>query len=286
MVHISFFRLFGNAINGLRVPHRSQGSNRHNLSLSSFKQPGTVCSRQNTCIHPDRPDFIQFSVIRTYPLIQNHAPHLFFCDIIKNTVHIFSVFRIDFFKMFLGFRFNRIHIIQTFHLVVSLDRGPHLTFRVISDCGVDFFRNFVEFNFLFRLADFSHNILNKGHELFNFLMSKHDSVQYILFRNFIGTGFYHHDCFLCTGNYKMHIAGFPLLQTGVYNKLAIHSSDQNRTCGAIPWNIRNRKGDRRSDHSRDLRRRVIINTHNGSDYLYIIIKSLWKQRSQRSVHQS
>ena len=210
MMHVSLFSLFIDAVDSLRFAERSYGSNGKHLSLSSLEKTGAVSSRQYMSVTPDRTDFRAFSVIGTDTVVQDHLSYLFLCDGVKHIADILAVIRIDFFKMFFCFSFYSVHIVQTFHLVVSLDGSSHLVFCVFSDSSFDVFRNLIQFDFHLRLADFFYDFFDEFNDLLDFFMCEHDSVQDSIFRHFLCTCFYHHDRFFRSGNHQMHRACFPL----------------------------------------------------------------------------
>ena len=197
-----------------------------------------MSSRQHSGLAPDRPDFVQLSVVRADSLVQNHGSYSFLGYIVKYGVDILGTFRIDFREVFLGLNLNSVHVFKSFKLVRSVYGLSHLRGCIFSYCSIDFFRRLVESHFLLRLANFSYNLFDKLYDFLDFLVSEKNCIKHFHFRNFVGSGFYHHDGVFGTGNCHVHVGFFPLLQSRVDNKLTVNSAYYYGACRAIPRNVR------------------------------------------------
>ena len=284
-MHVSLFRLFRYPVYGLSFAERSQGSYGKDLCLSSLEKSGAVGPWEYSRFTPYRSDFRPLSVVRSYLIVQDQASHLFLGYSIEHIVYVLAVFRIYLLKMLLGLSFHRIHVVQSFHLIVSLDGGPHLVFSIFSDSSLYVFRDLVKIQLHLRLADFFHYLLDEFDDFLYLLVSEHDGVQDSLLRHFVGSGFNHHDSVLRSRHYQVHGAFLPLSERRIYDKLTVHHTNEDRSCRTIPWNIRYSQRYRRSYHSSYLCRRIQIHAHDCGYYLHIVEKPLRKQRSQRPVHQ-
>ena len=109
-MHVSLLSLFCYTIDSLSLSHSTEGGYRKHLSLSSFEKSGTVCSRQDTCIAPDRSDLCTFPVVRSDTVIQDEASYLFLSYSVQYVADILGVIRIYLFEMFLCLCFNSIHM--------------------------------------------------------------------------------------------------------------------------------------------------------------------------------
>ena len=88
-----------------------------------------------------------------------------------------------------------------------------------------------------RLSHFCCDLLDESDDLFDLLMSEHDAVQNNFLRNFVGSGFYHHNRILRTGYLEIDIAGGSLRLCRVDDEFTVHPSYRNGTCRTVPRNI-------------------------------------------------
>ena len=186
-----------------------------------------MSSRQNAGFAPDRPYFIELSVVRTYTVIKNHSSYRFLGNIIENGVDVLGTFRINLRKVLLGFNFNSVHIFKSFKLVRSVDGLSHLRSGILSYSCIDFLCRLVELNLLLRLAYFLHNLFDEFNNFLDFLVGEKDCIQHFHFRNFICPRLYHHDGLFGAGYGHIHIGFFSLLQGRIDNQLAVNSADGN-----------------------------------------------------------
>ena len=242
-MHVSLFGLFRDTVYPLGFAYGTESCYGQSLRLSSLEQACSVSSRKYSRLTPDRSDLCVLSVVRSDAVVQNEASYLLFCDGVKSVAYIFFMFREYLCEMFLRFSLNGVHVVQSFLLFYSVDSFSHLIYSEFSYCSFDLFRNVVKLDILLFFSDFGNYVVYEVDDLLDLFMSEHDSVQDFHFRNFVCSRFYHHDGFLGSGNYQVHVALFSLLERRVDDQLAVNSSDHYRTCRTFPRNIRNRKSN-------------------------------------------
>ena len=245
-MHVSLLCLLGDAVDGLGFAEKSQCGDGEDLSLSSLEEAGSVCPRQYAVVDPQRSDLVQFTVVRTDALIEDHAADLLLGDLIQHVADILGIVRIDLLEVFLGFLLDSIHVIQTLHLINGLDRGSHLVHRIVPDRRIDVFGNLVQFDVHLRLADFRYDLLDELNDLLDLFVGEHDGVQHFVLGNDLSAGFDHHDGFLGAGDGHVHGGLLSLLQGRVDDELAVHSADSDGTRRTIPRECRRSPGRRRN----------------------------------------
>ena len=244
VVNVTFLRLLCQSVNALHLGKRRQCTCGQSLSLTSLEQSRAVYSRQQTRLAPDRTDLVQFSVIHTHALVQNHGAHTFLCDLEQNTRDIFFAFREFLRKMLLCLHLDGIHIVQSLQLVGSMQRSIHSVRGKGSDCCFQFFRRCDEIDVHFRLSYLGHHLVDEGNQFLDFLMSIEDGIQHNALRHFLRAGLYHHDSLAGPGYRQIDIAYFSLLQRRVDDEFSIHPSHANGSGRSVPRNIGNRQRNR------------------------------------------
>ena len=286
MVDVSLFGLFADAVDSLTIADRSQCADGQRLGLASLEHAGTVRSGEHAGVAPDRTNFLRCTVVRTDVVVEDQASDLFLGDVVQNSIDVARILREDLFEVFLGLRFDSVHVLKTGEFFLGQDSFAHLVGRVFADRVVDVFRNLVQIDFLLGFADFCNDLVDESNDLLDFLMTEEDRVEDDVFRHFLCTGFDHHDSVLGTCHVQGQVALGSLLAVRVDDEFAVDSADEDSTGRAIPRDVGDRDRAGAADHRSDLARCVMIHAHDGRDDLHVIVVPLREQRTQRAVHQT
>ena len=283
---VSFLCLLCQSVDALHLAERSKGDGGQSLSLPSLEEACTVYSGQQPGLAPYRTDLVQLAVVYTDALVQDHGSHGLLGDSEQQAGDVRLALREDLREVLLGLYLYCVHIVQTLHLILGVDRLFHLICGKCSDLSLQILVDLIELDIHLGLADFCNDLVDEFYDLLDLLVGKPDSVQHLNFRNLVGAGFYHHDGFLgaCYGQVDVRLCS--LLQRRVDDELAVHSADTDGTGGTIPGNVRNRDGYGRSDHGHDVSLTVRIYGHDGGYNADVVIESLGEQRTERTVHEA
>ena len=134
-----------------------------------------------------------------------------------------------------------------------------------------------------RLANLCLDGVNKCTHFLDFLVCKQQSIQHLIFRNFLCASLDHNDLLSGAANGDVHQALLALLQRRVQHELAVYQTNVYTCYGVVERNIRNSNCDRCTIQSSYLRGVVVIVSHNGAHDGYVIAQILREQRTHRTV---
>ncbi|KXT71216.1 hypothetical protein SGODD07_01314 [Streptococcus gordonii] len=110
----------------------------------------------------------------------------------------------------------------------------------VVDCDnlcLQLFINMQQFHFRFFLADCCDNFFLEGNQFFDCFMPFKQSFQHDIFRQFLGSRFYHVDSLFGTSNCQFQKRNFFLFLARVDDKFTIYITDLNSCNRAIKRNI-------------------------------------------------
>ena len=130
-----------------------------------------------------------------------------------------------------------------------------------------------------RLAHLSGKFLDSGYDSSDMALSEVESFDKLTIRNLISSTFDHDTLGFVTDVDKIKITIFALLESRVYDKLTINTTDANSTDSACEGNIRDAEGSRCAVHAQDI---SIVNSvsgkHQGNN-LSIVEIAFWEKRT-------
>ena len=257
-MHISLLSLLADAVESLAFAERSESSDGQSLSLAALEKTAAVRSGKKTCLYPYRPDLFVSTVVRSDAVIEDEASDLFLGYLIKNVADLLFTLGEDLLEVLLGLDFYSVHVVEPFLLFFCVNSLAHLLCSELSYSLVDLFRNCLELDLLLRLSYLGYYIVDERDDLLDLFMCEHDGVEHLFFGNFISSGFNHHDGFFRAGYSKRNVARFSLRQIRVDDQFSVNAADDDRTCRTVPRDIRDGKRNARTDHCRELRRRIMV----------------------------
>ena len=135
-----------------------------------------------------------------------------------------------------------------------------------------------------RLADLAYDIINEGNDAAALLVRDHDSLVHSLVGDLVSACLDHNDLSLGCRNGKLEVALCSLFCGGVYDDLAVNKTHENACDRTVPGNIRDGKGDGRTDHSGDLGRTVGIYGHDSEKKRDVVTKILGEEGTDGTVN--
>ena len=148
------------------------------------------------------------------------------------------------------------------------------------------FINMQQFYFRFFLADCRNDFFLEGNQFFDRFVPFEKSFQHDIFRQFLGSRFYHIDSLFGTSHCQFQKWNFFLFLARVDDEFTIYIADLNSCDRAIKRNIWDRKSQRATEHSSHLRRSIFIIRKNSIDNLNFIAETFRKHRANRTVNQT
>ena len=164
------------------------------------------------------------------------------------------------------------------------DSLPHLIIGKVFHCRENFFRESEGCIAKLGFANFGYHFFDEAAEFLNFFMAGDDRFEHLLVRDLIGTGFYHADFLFTAGNRKLQIALLRLFQIGADNNFTVYNAHLNSGHRAIPGNIRNGDSYGGANHGRNLRRIILVHSHNEVVDVHVITHVFREKRTQRAIN--
>ena len=188
--------------------------------------------------------------------------------------------------MFVNIVFDSVHLFFARYLIGVEDRRLHLVFAIRVYGFDDVSRRFLFDEFLFRYADLGQERFLPFNDFLDFIMSEHDGIEDVSFRNLFGTAFYHEDGVLCAGNANVHVAGFGLFYCRVANEFAVNAADADTGDRAGKGNVGHAQGNGSADHGSDFRSIVVVYAEIISDDVYVVAVCFREERTDRAVDEA
>ena len=114
-------------------------------------------------------------------------------------------------------------------------------------------------------------------------MCLHYGVKHDLIGHFVGACLDHCDQLAGGSNGNIHFALCALLQSRVYNYLAVYQSELNAAYRTVPRDVRNCYCSRNTDHSGDFGTAIRIDRHDCRHYRAIVTHIFREKRTNRAV---
>ncbi len=282
MVHIPLFRFLPDGIQLLVGGQGIQRGDRQHLGLAAGKEAGTVYPGQNAYLGGQRTDLVLGAPVHTVTFQKPRLDDLLLeliGDLVQILIHIGVIRQ----KQLVPFLDQRIPARLTDVLIVGIHGG----LRLVHGGGNDLIeQHLVEIGvgiLELGLADLLHHTVNEGDLLLVLLVGGADRLEHHVVRHFVGAGF-DHDHFLGGGNHRhVQIADLALLAVGVEHQLAVHQTDLQRAYRAVPGNIGDRQRGGGADQGGDLRRAVVVHTHDGAHHRHVVAEIIGKQGANGAV---
>ncbi len=286
LVHISLVVVVVKTFEFLRFAYSAESASRECLGLTSREHCAAVNARKHTDFAPNGADFGECSSVGTYAVFENLCAHFFFFEIVETVENIFGLFGIIL-EVELEVSQN-IHIESVFSLfsfiaVKCFEHEIHFLVGVCSDSIVDGVGDMFKFDVEFGFADFFLNFLNESNDFFDFFVTEQDCAEHFFFGDDVCARFNHHNCVFGAAEVESKTRFCALCAVGVDDVLAVHHTDYDRTRRTCPRNVAYRKSNGRTDHTENFGRDVGVNRKNGCDNRNVVVKSLRKKRTNRSV---
>ena len=272
------------AVNLLCLGQRSQSYHVTDLCLSSGEHSGTMHTRNDIYLSCQRTDLLDGTSVGTFVIFQDHLTNGLLLVLIQSLIQLAQpLFVLS--EGFCHFFTDNFDVAFSGLLVIGKNSSLHLFRRndLLHGCK-QFFRNSKALILMFRLAALSNDTVEEFNDLLVYFMSFINSLDHLVVRHFIGTGF-DHDNFLSGGSYsQLQVRNHTLCHSRVHDQLAIdhtHLCSRTRT---IKGDIGNTGSDGRTQPCRNLRIAVRVHTHDQIVQGYVISVILREQRSHGTVN--
>ncbi len=237
MMDVALGLFYAQSVQALFFTHAAQGGYRQYLSLPPGEQAGAMRSGQEAHLTADRSDFIQFTAVDTFAVLQGHFAHDFFHHGVDQGAHLFELFRVNLGKMLEDAVMGLVHISFAGFFIGIAHRLIENVISISPHCGVHLFIHLRQDYLHFGLLQCGYDRLLEGHDLFDFFVSEEDGVDHGLFRHFVGAALHHHDGFFGSGHCHVQVSIAGLLNRGVDHQLSVHQPYDNCSQGAIEGDI-------------------------------------------------
>ncbi len=285
MMHISLGnRILIQSVQALCLGKRSKCADVADLCLSSGKHGRTMHTRDQINLRCQRTDLGNGTSIRTFVILQDHLTYGLFLILINSLIQKCKplfVFR----KCLRKLVFDLTDIGFSCLFVIGEYGNFHLFWRYdLANGCKQLFRYRAAFIAVFFFSTFRNDLINKANHLLIDLMCSKNSLNHLIFRNFIGTSLDHNN-FLSGGcNRQCQIGYLTLCRSWIEYKLTVNQANLCGSSRTIKRNIRNSGSDGGTKHSSQFRAAIRIHTHNHIVQCNIIAVILRKQWTHRTVN--
>ena len=243
MVHEAFLVFWIQAVNNLRFAHWCQSQNRQGLGLPASKETRAMHARQVIHFRIQRTDFINLTAVRTDLIFGNQTAHFRVLHLLQDFSHI-THDTVEFFVVCVFLFINRCDLVFdslscgfTRQLFFYLNSLLQVTVVGCDNLCLQLFINMQQFYFCFFLADCCDNFFLEGNQFFDRFMPFEKSFQHDIFRQLLGSRFYHVDSLFGTSHCQFQKRNFFLFLARVDDKFTIYIADLNSCDRAVKRNI-------------------------------------------------
>ncbi len=241
-------------------------------------------ARDGIYLTPDWANFIQRAAIRAQSFFQDAVANDTFVDIVKSFLDLFDlscIFRVNFFHY---------RALQSIHCVIQFCFGMWAVEEFVHFVGkasVEIFHELLvgglKNGFPFGFANFGpHFVLNIYQGLESFV-AESQRINQDLFRNLIGTGFYHQDRVAGSCDPQVEIGFFNLRIGGIDNEFTVDPSNADCAYRAVPRDVRDGQRDRSRVDRQNIQRIFHIRREGIQSDLHIVAHVLGEQGADGAV---
>ena len=286
LVHVALFRLFVNGVQLLGIPQGAQRAGGQHLGLAPGEQARTMDTGQQAHFRSQRPYVCQAAAVHTLLLIQQHAAHHVFLQLVHALAKQFFAVRVFFAKVLDHLVGQLVDGVVADSLVHGQHGLAHLGLGVFLHIVVHLFGHADVFKIELLFADLLFDAVDEGHQLFDLVVGDGNGPQHLVFGELVGAGLDHDHFFRCAGHRHVQLALFPLLAVGAHHIGAVYIPHVDTADGAAPGDIRNGQGHGSADHGGDLRQVVIVHGHHSAADDHIVAHVRGEQGTDGPVDQA
>ena len=239
-MHISLIVVVVKTLESLSLRDSAESTGSHSLRLTSREDCAAVNAGKHTYLAPNRTDFGEASSVGTNAVVEYLRAHLLLLEIVKavqNKLDLLGNVVKLVCEMSENVLVERVLSLLALVAVERLENIIHLLIRISAHSGVYILGDMLKLDIQLLLSYLGLYALDKRDDSLNLLVTKHNCAEHILFRNFLGARFNHHNGVLGSAEVKRKLGFCALLGIGVNNIIAVNHSDNNGAGGTCPRNI-------------------------------------------------